>query len=633
MNDILPHVAVLIVGYGNPEDIRICLTALARATTNPSFDIYICENAGIEAFAELYNCLVAQDGLCEICQNPTPAHDFSSDRFAELKCLKLKGRATVVWLARSTCNLGYAGGINAWIKQLDRIPGWDGLWILNPDSEPHANALAALVRRAATSHKGMISSTLVPADHDGVVHSRGLRWNRILQRATNIGFGEPIRKHCDVEAVETSIAGPSGASMYVTRACVQSIGPMDERFFLYFEDLDWGIRAQQSGIAYAKDAIVPHRGGTTIGASTGHRARRSRLYVYLQHRNLLIFVRKHYPSLLLYANVVDFGYAFLYLAAGSPSNFITALRGILAGWSGEVGPPGTGHLRIVLSNAPRVLKRKAILAISLAYYCLVAVWRSAVGTVGWYSEPHFSILYYHGVGNNYRFEFARQMNLLRHTANVVAADFKGQLPTKRPNVAITFDDAFESILDNALPELSRCSFHTTIFVPVAVLGRAPNWAVDYPSMVLNEIVMTAEQIKSISLTAVTIGSHGLTHPFLSRIDKTDARYEIERSRDMLMEITGRKIDLFAFPYGDYDEYQVALCKSAGYKFVFTTAAANIDATDRKVVRGRVMVEPSDSKIEFFLKINGAYNWITVVKVWLGHLKRAATRISGADRDH
>ena len=46
-----------------------------------------------------------------------------------------------------------------------------------------------------------------------------------------------------------------------------------------------------------------------------------------------------------------------------------------------------------------------------------------------------------------------------------------------------------------------------------------------------------------------------------------------------------------------------------------------------------MVEPSDSKIEFFLKINGAYNWITVVKVWLGHLKRAATRISGADRDH
>ena len=622
----MSHVAVLLVGYRNPHDLQNCLAALARATSTPSFDIFICENGGAEAFAELYESLLTQEQLCEVSQNSSAAaRSFPSNRFAEVKCLKLKERATLVWVARATHNLGYAGAINAWIQHLDSIPGWDGLWILNPDAQPHPDALAALVRRAAISNKGLISSTLVPMDNHDVVHSRGLRWSKLLVRAANIGFGVPTHENCDVDAIEAIMDSPSGASMYVTRSCVKSIGPMDERFFLYFEDLDWGIRAKQIGLGYAKDAVVPHMGGTTIGASAGHRAHRSSLYVYLHQRNMLIFVRKHYPWLYLYANIGAFGYAFLYLAAGSSSNFIAALRGILAAWSGEVGPPGTGHLRSVLSNAPGALKRKAILAISLACYCVVTVWRFTARAVGWSPVPRFSILYYHGVQNDYRFEFARQMNVLRHAANVVSADFRGPLSTKRANVAITFDDAFVSILDNALPELSRFSFHATIFVPVARLGGSPDWAVDYPSMVFNEVIMTCEQLKAISTTAVTIGSHTLTHPYLSRIDEADAKYEIERSRHILMEITGRNINLFSFPYGDYNERLVALCKSAGYKHVFTIAPVNIDATDCKIVRGRIIVGPSDSNLEFFLKINGAYNWTEVVRVWLRPLKGRRTR--------
>ena len=42
-------------------------------------------------------------------------------------------------------------------------------------------------------------------------------------------------------------------------------------------------------------------------------------------------------------------------------------------------------------------------------------------------------------------------------------------------------------LENALPELARRSFHATIFVPAAVIGRAPKWPADDPSMTFEEV--------------------------------------------------------------------------------------------------------------------------------------------------
>jgi hypothetical protein len=126
--------------------------------------------------------------------------------------------------------------------------------------------------------------------------------------------------------------------MYVTRACLEKIGPMDERFFLYYEDSDWSIRARHYGLGYASDSIVPHRGGTTIG-SDRHRAKRSQLSVYLESRNRIHFTRLHLLRFFPLACILDFLYALEYLFAGSPRNFKTALDGLVAGLRGETGRP------------------------------------------------------------------------------------------------------------------------------------------------------------------------------------------------------------------------------------------------------------------------------------------------------
>ena len=58
-------------------------------------------------------------------------------------------------------NLGFPGGVNSWIRPLLAEPGWNGVWILNPDTWPQPDALAELVNFAAKRGKGMVSSRIM----------------------------------------------------------------------------------------------------------------------------------------------------------------------------------------------------------------------------------------------------------------------------------------------------------------------------------------------------------------------------------------------------------------------------------------------------------------------------------------
>jgi N-acetylglucosaminyl-diphospho-decaprenol L-rhamnosyltransferase len=341
------RIATIIVGFRNPKDIRACLAALSRAKTEPSFDIFICENGGRESFLELAQALAGTEGPCCTFLGDLPQPPISpSERLVEIKCLALRGRSSQVWLGLADQNLGYAAGINAWIDQLSDIPDWKGIWILNPDSKPEAGALEALVERAFTGNKGMVGSTIVPFDDPSHIHCRaGHHWRKLKTRLAIIGLGDPVEGPVDLDAVEARLDMISGASMYVTRTCLQQIGRMDERFFLYYEDADWSMRAKHLGLGYASASVVQHEGGTTIGSAM-HRASRSELSVYLESRNRIEFVRKHFPWFLPLGTMLSFLYAAEFLAARAPRNFWVTLKGVIAGLKGETGPPPNSFLKL-----------------------------------------------------------------------------------------------------------------------------------------------------------------------------------------------------------------------------------------------------------------------------------------------
>jgi N-acetylglucosaminyl-diphospho-decaprenol L-rhamnosyltransferase len=328
---------VLIVGFCNSADIFHCLQALSQASVEPRFDVFICENGGEAAYRKLIQDLVISNGPCEL----ESRNDEQVDRlgFTELKLLRLRGRDSNVRVGCAPENLGYAGGINAWLRPLLRSAGWKGVWILNPDTEPYPDALKELIGRAIAGSKGMVGSTILEDGRTDLVRFRGgLRWDRFAARSVAIGLGDQLDGSYDVSTIEFAMDSPSGASMYVTRSCIEKIGLPDESYFLFFEDLDWGLRAKALGLGYASASIVAHKRGTTTGSALRPGAP-SRLSIYLQHRNAIHFVRKYFPWTVPLRVCVSVLYAFRFLLRRAPRKSMATIEGIFAGIAGETGRP------------------------------------------------------------------------------------------------------------------------------------------------------------------------------------------------------------------------------------------------------------------------------------------------------
>ena len=329
---------VLIVTYANSDDIVVCLESLRGAQHNPAVEVFICENGGRQAYDEMVAALTSPGGPCVVsglCEAVT------STQFERQCLLRLTGwpEAPLVHLACARENLGYAGAINAWLRPLLAVPGWPALWILNPDTQPAPEALAELAAYSRQWGKGMVGSRLVPTADRGLVHSRGLAWSKRRAVALSVDLRTSGTFEPNPEQVDRRIDAPSGASMYVTRACIDQIGLMDERYFLYFEDLEWGLRAKQlCGVGYAHRSVVIHTGGTTIGGST-RASKRSPLSVYLEARNSILFVREKYPGWLFWTAALQMLRSVRHAHDYSIKTLSASISGTFAGLLGRTGRP------------------------------------------------------------------------------------------------------------------------------------------------------------------------------------------------------------------------------------------------------------------------------------------------------
>lgn len=332
------RIPVIIVSYHNGGDVTACLSALSRMRTDPAFSVFICENGGSAAFDVLISSLCAPSGPC-IENGLAKGVDSPISRFSRVRRLRLRTTGMRVLIAEARENYGYGAAVNAWLRALRTLPAWPGIWVLHPKTRPEADALAELVNVAATRRKGMVGSRIVCPRRPGIVVTRGFRWCRYLASTRAIGRNAPASVEPDPQRIETSLTAPSGISIYVTRRCLDYIGLMDERYFLYLEDLDWGYRAKRTcGIGYAHNSIVFHD-GDIANMSIGCQPKTSRLSVYLQFRNRVNFVRYHYPSWIVWT-VLILAIRSLKCGMADPfQNLSIAFRGLLAGIFGETGKP------------------------------------------------------------------------------------------------------------------------------------------------------------------------------------------------------------------------------------------------------------------------------------------------------
>ena len=250
-----------------------------------------------------------------------------------------------------------------------------------------------------------------------------------------------------------------------------------------------------------------------------------------------------------------------------------------------------------------VIKKYIEILFSLAYLFLLKLRKLFHRMVGKKMEPRLTILYYHSINDLYAFK--EQMKLLKRVANIVTADFEGELPGGRDAVAITFDDAFETVYSNALPILRDYKISATIFIPTGNIGQKPLWDMEKEAV---EKVAGKETLLSFR-SVVDYGSHTVSHPFLTQISDCKLTRELSESRSVLEKMLDCRIDTLAFPYGDHNEHIINESEKFGYRYVYSIAPERIDTGNYKLLRGRTAVSVKDSSLEFQLKTKGAYAWL------------------------
>lgn len=163
-----------------------------------------------------------------------------------------------VHLIETGKNLGFSGGNNAGIREAFRR-GAEYIWLLNNDTVPAPNALKEMVRRAEADRQiGAVGSVLYYAASPDKIQDWGGGWVNVLLGYCSIASEPPnIGRELDFL---------TGASMLVRRKVVEELGLMDDRYFLYWEDVEFCFRMRRHGwsLAVAPKAMVLHK----VNAST-----------------------------------------------------------------------------------------------------------------------------------------------------------------------------------------------------------------------------------------------------------------------------------------------------------------------------------------------------------------------------
>ena len=212
----------------------------------------------------------------------------------EADCAALPDDDPPLTLVRVGRNAGFAGATNIALRLALTRTDCEYLWLLNNDTVIDTLAMSALVAGcAADPGIGLCGSTLLYyATPDIVQALGGATLDRRLGITRHIGEGSTW----DPEAA-SSARRPDyivGASMMATRAFVEAIGPLSEEYFLYYEELDWAMRARgRFRLGYAPKSIVYHKEGRSIGS--GRAAQRSALSDYYSGRNRVLFMRRYFP--------------------------------------------------------------------------------------------------------------------------------------------------------------------------------------------------------------------------------------------------------------------------------------------------------------------------------------------------
>jgi len=285
------QLSIIIVNHNAGPLLQKCVESVYRQTKQVNSHVWVVDNG-------------SRDGSAKKIQKEFP-------------------HATVLF---SKDNLGFAKANNMAIRQSDS----EYVLLLNPDTVILDRAIEKTVAFMESHPTTGVSGCKV-LNEDGTLQlacRRAIPTPRIAffrlsglsklfpksqsMAKYNLTYLSPEETH-EVEAV-------SGSFLMIRREVIDQIGLLDERFFMYGEELDWCLRAKQAGwqIMYVPHGQVIHYKGECSKSN-----RRRALYEY--HRSMYLFHKKHFaPKCSIAVNgLVYAGIGFRVLTSISSFLFVT----------------------------------------------------------------------------------------------------------------------------------------------------------------------------------------------------------------------------------------------------------------------------------------------------------------------
>jgi GT2 family glycosyltransferase len=242
-----PTVTAVVLNHARPEESLRCLASLARSTY-PNLSAIVLDTGHVAGAAS-----------------------------------ELRSSFPDVELVELARNLGYAGNNNVGLERaIER--GADWIFLLNDDVVVAPDCVARLVAAGAEGSRiGMTGPTVYDREAPTTVQSAGGEltsgWHAAWKSAGDVGSlnGTPR----DVEWL-------AGCALLVRGELCAEVGLLDQRFFMYWEEVDWCLRAAGRGwrIVHVPGARVWHRRADRVPPPA---------FTYYMTRNRLLALRNRYP--------------------------------------------------------------------------------------------------------------------------------------------------------------------------------------------------------------------------------------------------------------------------------------------------------------------------------------------------
>jgi GT2 family glycosyltransferase len=237
-------------------------------------------------------------------------------------------------LIRLPENTGYAGGNNVGLRRAF-ASGADYAFLVNSDVICAPDCLERLLEVAAARPRAGVLGPLVLREAvPGRIESNGQSFDRVWARHSEHDRGRPADS---VDQAPHGVDAVSGCALLASRDLAERVGLLNERFFLYFEDLEWCLRAYDAGfdVMTVPRARVWHAGGASIGP----RSARTTLYSVRNHLLVAASRTRWRDGRVVWPLIVAYHAAHLALNPGQWSReHVRALaRGTWHAWTGRVG--------------------------------------------------------------------------------------------------------------------------------------------------------------------------------------------------------------------------------------------------------------------------------------------------------